>query len=776
MYIQPNKLLAPTNRVIRPYQCAMIATEGPNILGKLNMSGVEIPYDSQFSTRMTLNPGAVKQPLLYGFLGSEVTFVMLKITFDETDPRCNIEEEQYIEYYFETEPSIIRYANKLLLLTGNSVKRIPQIFLQNPSEVKVIVEALVANLDQSDIDISNVNVVTIGNLYYNNVLSNIVLIDCLTSGSTQLQVYGIDTPQYPQLYLDYVDILTIEPQYMTNELKITTISDSMIILGFLSSFEMYQALSRISWVMKTLNNMTGISTRWLTKDDPGLDVTAPVWGMNPDLPSPLPSPIPYTDFATGSTILPRDIVDFFITGVTDMRDGEISVDSVYITIRRQGSVEPLTGITVVGVYDIVLSVSDIANNTAISNYTILVDNVPPIITFIAPTAIGSGFTMTETDMALPSLGITAVDIINKSVDYVYDTVDGSIDKYTIDIWIGTISGITPMTLITSPGTYDLTFIVKDYADNWFTSGKTLTYEGKKILDGGENYTIPTGMVSMNFEYVGESGVTGTTVTISGKTFSVTNISGVTSGMTTGITEVLIWDSVGTDSGGTYYHDFGTGSTDSFTFEVNGTVFTITFTGRGSLLFTLTNDGPVIDHFEIVPTSLFYSYDAGITNVFGISTNLDWTIVSTGVSWITLSSLSGTGSAIIDATTNEYNGTGLVRSGLTSISVTSGMTTVTIDVLMTQETEFYFYASVTGMTYAAGSGSTSVFDIVTNLNWEIYDSVDWLDISSYSGTGNATITTTAIENTGSERTNRIFIIGNLGVHHEVLDIIVTQDGV
>ena len=768
MYIQPSKLLPPTSRVIRPYQCSMIACEGPNILGKLNMSGVEIPYYSQMTTRITLNPNATKQPLLYGFLGTEVTFILLKFTYDETNPACQIEEEQYIEYYYADQPSIIRTASKLLLLTGNSTNRIPQIFLNNPSEVKVTVDALVANLEQSDISLDNLNVVSIPNLYYNSVLSDTILVHCDYSGSSQLQVVGTDG--YIQLYLDYVDILTIEPQYITNELKITTNSDTTIILGFLSQFEMYQALSRISWVIKDPY------TRHLNRDYPGLDIQPPVFQMNPDRPTPIPNPISYTDFETGATILPRDILDFFITGVTDLRDGEISVDGVNITLRKQGSVEPLSGITVVGVYDVVLNVSDTANNSAVSNYTVLVDNIPPTISFVAPTCVGTGFTMNVSDMALPSVGITSIDIINKSIDFVYDVVDGMIDKYLTVIYVNDpIFGITPMSAITTPGTYALIYMVEDSATNTYTTGKTMTYEGVKILDGGENYIVPAGVLSMDFKYVGESDVTGTTVTISGKTFSVTNISGITSGVTTGITDVLIWDSVGSDSGGIYYHNFGTGATDIFTVEVNDTLFTITFTGRASLNFTLTNDGPVIDHFEISPTVFTFGFDSGDTKLFDISTNLYWSVTQSP-SWIDLSNYTGMGSQTIMVETNTGNTSGYSRSGLTSIMVASGSTTKTIDLIMTQETQFYFNVSVSALTYTANSGATSTFNIITNTNWVIYDSVDWIDISIYSGIGDVTIVTTATENTtGYPRSYRLFLVGDINTFHEVRDIMVTQEG-
>ena len=37
----------------------------------------------------------------YGFLGNDITFLMLKVTYDETDPRCMVEETQFIEYFLE---------------------------------------------------------------------------------------------------------------------------------------------------------------------------------------------------------------------------------------------------------------------------------------------------------------------------------------------------------------------------------------------------------------------------------------------------------------------------------------------------------------------------------------------------------------------------------------------------------------------------------------------------------------------------------------------------
>ena len=54
-YIISNNLLTPADKVIKPYNCAFIAVDGPQIKGKLNMEGLEIPYDSQYTSQMVLS-------------------------------------------------------------------------------------------------------------------------------------------------------------------------------------------------------------------------------------------------------------------------------------------------------------------------------------------------------------------------------------------------------------------------------------------------------------------------------------------------------------------------------------------------------------------------------------------------------------------------------------------------------------------------------------------------------------------------------------------------
>jgi len=54
MYIQPNILLTPTEKLIKPYECSFIAIEGPNMKGKLTLEGLEIKYDTFYVSQLIL--------------------------------------------------------------------------------------------------------------------------------------------------------------------------------------------------------------------------------------------------------------------------------------------------------------------------------------------------------------------------------------------------------------------------------------------------------------------------------------------------------------------------------------------------------------------------------------------------------------------------------------------------------------------------------------------------------------------------------------------------
>lgn len=82
MKITPNKFYNPITKNIIFLNSSCIANYGPQINSKLDLSDVQIPYQTQFSSNMILNAGSKFQPVLNGFLGNSVTFIMLKFTYN----------------------------------------------------------------------------------------------------------------------------------------------------------------------------------------------------------------------------------------------------------------------------------------------------------------------------------------------------------------------------------------------------------------------------------------------------------------------------------------------------------------------------------------------------------------------------------------------------------------------------------------------------------------------------------------------------------------------
>ena len=182
--IVPNDLLNPTEKTIKNWNCSFIAVEGPNVLDKLSLEDLEIPYESQYRASIILKAGETDQPLNYGFIGRAVTFLMIKVTYDSTnDPYYQYEQEKYnISYYFDNDP-ILRPLAKLLIMSGSIDNKIPQIYLNNPLDYDVVLDVMHATMD-SEYDS--------GSTYGGFGVANLddVILSGLTSGDTLMYFDG----------------------------------------------------------------------------------------------------------------------------------------------------------------------------------------------------------------------------------------------------------------------------------------------------------------------------------------------------------------------------------------------------------------------------------------------------------------------------------------------------------------------------------------------------------------------------------------------------------
>lgn len=362
-YIKPNILLTPTEKLIKPYECSFIVIEGPNLKGKIDLQGLEIGYNSFYVSQLTLNPNSKDQPLIYGFLGDDVTFLLVRAKYLPLDPNWAIETEQYINYYFGDEPGQIRSMGQLLVLTGNSTNRIPQIYFNNPSSIyQVYLEVLMANLPQSDL--TNTNQYTqkgaFSNLYWNSLISDVIYYSTPTStGSTELKV--IDVNGDSLIAIPYNNIRTIIKD-STTTLSLGLDTEEKVKIEFLTEYYCDQANSRINWVLKSQRN------RILTKNYPSEDSEPPVISWN-DVLSGITTGITEdvtTDIyllPSGETYFAIDIQDIFISGITDNRDGEIDKYNSTVEMFYLNDLVPVDSISDIGIYRVIISVKDLANNT-----------------------------------------------------------------------------------------------------------------------------------------------------------------------------------------------------------------------------------------------------------------------------------------------------------------------------------------------------------------------------------------------------------------------------
>jgi hypothetical protein len=456
MNIENNNMLFSDSKYIEIYNTCVIAKDGPNMVGKMSLDRLSIPYDSFFTTRMTLQADNKYHPIMYGELGSNVTFLVIKPNYSAINPQVCSGSTGYLQYYFEDNPLVIRYITDLMILSGDENHRIPQIYLYNPNNTITTVDIMCANMDINEISQYLVPQYTeIKGLSYMSVITDQIY-GINSTGSTQFEILDINGNQQLVIPYNKIDIIDISNDTLT----ITTRSIEPVKLIFLSSFNANQAISRMNWVM------TNTYSRYLTKTYPGIDTVAPVITFN-SVSEPLV-------IQNNSGLTREDIIDRYIYSVEDydnnnlIRDGIISKYNVDILIYKISTGEQLTGITGDGDFNITFIAEDVAQNTVSYTKELISDSVAPIIYFLTSSTTNR---MDLTGNTMTPGTIYKDDIRRFYLDYVWDNVDGVIANSSVTLTI--IQNSNTYTYITSLGYYDLNFSVTDRAGNIYSINKEL---------------------------------------------------------------------------------------------------------------------------------------------------------------------------------------------------------------------------------------------------------------------------------------------------------------
>lgn len=468
--IKPNDLLKPVKKVIKPYECSLIAVDGPRLVGRWHLEGLQIPYDSQFTSVMELRPGENALPIMYGHLGTNVTFIAIRVVYGsklQVSASREVIPDKYIEYYYEDDTDTKRTFTDLLVLTGNDAHRIPQLYVYNPGEYIAELHILVANVKENMISSKLVPTLNKFNgLYYSSVLSDQINFSPSSTGSTQIEIYNDQNDLIISLPYSSISNIGVDCETLT----IDTSNDENIILEFVSEFHAQQAHSRIMWVTEDSMN------RYLTSDYPSIDNEAPVITF-------YSSPI---SVFSGTTVTKTELQEYFIKEINDNRDGEISIYDTEVTIKKQGSIRIFEQIEDFGNYDVTFTISDIANNQTTETKVVSMYSSPPVITYL-PTSINNTMYINDPFYYKDTYNQNIIDendIRNYYIDCVEDYVD-DIAKSAVTVSIqqlsGSSSGLTDSG-ITLVGDYEITFNICNSASLCFTDTKNLkVYTNTYIL-------------------------------------------------------------------------------------------------------------------------------------------------------------------------------------------------------------------------------------------------------------------------------------------------------
>jgi len=144
-------LFGSNNNYIKVGNGQFMAVEGANTVERLILSDLRIPYDQLFKGKFTINPEQEDFALVCSYDTFMVTFLAIKVIYN---PKSVIEEDNYLNWSYQGATGSFNIG-KMLVLTGNSINKVPDILITNPSsKYDVTIEVMMGML-KSDLVVKN---------------------------------------------------------------------------------------------------------------------------------------------------------------------------------------------------------------------------------------------------------------------------------------------------------------------------------------------------------------------------------------------------------------------------------------------------------------------------------------------------------------------------------------------------------------------------------------------------------------------------------------------
>jgi len=362
-----SSLFGPADKYIKFLGGDLVAIEGSITIDKQILNDLRISYNQLLRGRITLRAGQVNYLMNHLGLGDNATFLSISARYNTNS---KIEEDNYVKYNYYPNLSNSYYFKELLILTGNSTHRIPQLYLTNPNpDYSVTLDVLVANFD----DTYNFFSDTLNQ--YGLSFTGLRSTDIETYVTNQsIVVYDLD--RLPLGYINLSSISSIERTGLLVTIQEETIG--RIFMEFVDEANANTAYSMLNWIWNTPGSVVNQSNPYTDSTSPVVTFRVGVGGSSsvPIVLSGATVSGPYTTSqglsfsatmslsvwgGVNQTITKPDLINLLITSCVDNRDGTMSLDGSNITVTNFNMV-PVSSITSVGSYSVSFNIEDYVGN------------------------------------------------------------------------------------------------------------------------------------------------------------------------------------------------------------------------------------------------------------------------------------------------------------------------------------------------------------------------------------------------------------------------------
>jgi hypothetical protein len=352
-----------------------IAIEGSVTADRLGVSELRMPYKQLLKARIILKPGQTNYLLNHLGLGDNATFLTIKATYNSQA----LELDNYITYSYYNYPVQNFNFAQLLVLTGNSTNRVPQLYLSNPNtKYTVILDAMIGVIDDNysffNDDINQMGTSFTG-LEYTDIKTFVI--------GESIVVYDKGVPARALIYfgLPYINSIALNGTFLI----IDDESFGTVFLNFLTEYDAVQAHSLLNYVLEHpninidniipenddvspviyFNSRAGATGSYILYNDGitiGSTFSTPYHTGTGATGSgfTFSTSISLSTYGTSSIIQKDKLKDLLIDYVDDDRDGIIELMDSNLVIS--GTAGEVNSIGLVGTYSLKFNFTDLAHN------------------------------------------------------------------------------------------------------------------------------------------------------------------------------------------------------------------------------------------------------------------------------------------------------------------------------------------------------------------------------------------------------------------------------